>query len=138
MQWFSPLKVQVEKLTQELLLTASKFVHTHISEYSETIVIIAQSQELVKVAREKYGAKVVASIYRRMPEAPIHYEIEHLDVTDDAAVKAALKKHRPDLMIHAELPSTLRVWKKITNWVGGLWLMRSGASPKAAVQSELK
>ena len=56
---------------------------------------------IVKVAREKYGAEVVASIYRRMPEAPIHYEIEHLDVTDDTAVKAALNKHRPDLVIHA-------------------------------------
>ena len=56
---------------------------------------------IVKVAREKYGADVVASIYRRMPDAPIHYEIEHLDATDDKAVKDALRKHRPNLVIHA-------------------------------------
>jgi dTDP-4-dehydrorhamnose reductase len=56
---------------------------------------------IIKVARDRYGAEVIASIYRRQPESPIHYELEHLDVTDDFAVKAALKKHRPNLVIHA-------------------------------------
>jgi dTDP-4-dehydrorhamnose reductase len=56
---------------------------------------------IVKVARERYGAEVVASMYRRMPAAPVNYEIERVDITDDAAVKAALKKHRPDLVIHS-------------------------------------
>ena len=56
---------------------------------------------IIKVAREKYGAEVVASMYRRMPEAPVHYEIERVDVTDGAAIRAAINKHRPDLVIHA-------------------------------------
>ena len=55
---------------------------------------------VIKVAREKYGADVVASMYNRTPTAPVHYTIERLDVTDKAALTAALKKHRPDVVIH--------------------------------------
>ncbi len=55
---------------------------------------------VIKVAREKYGADVIASMYNRMPTAPVHYAIERLDITDRAALAAALKKHRPDVVIH--------------------------------------
>jgi len=56
---------------------------------------------IIKVARERYGADVVASMYRRLPDAPVHYQIERVDVTDGPAIKAAIAKHRPDLVIHA-------------------------------------
>lgn len=56
---------------------------------------------IIKVAQEKYGADVVASMHTRLPAAPVNYQIERLDVTDDAAVKAVLRKHRPDLVIHS-------------------------------------
>ena len=56
---------------------------------------------IIKVARERYGAEVVASMYRRLPDAPVHYEIERVDVTDKQAIKDVLAKHRPDLVIHA-------------------------------------
>ena len=51
---------------------------------------------VIKVAREKYDADVVASMYKRVPAAPAHYQIEHLDITDAAAVRSALKKYSPD------------------------------------------
>ena len=55
---------------------------------------------VIKVARQKYGAEVIATMRNRMPTAPVHYTIEPLDVTDKAALTASLKKHRPDAVIH--------------------------------------
>lgn len=55
---------------------------------------------VIRVAREKYQAEVVASMYKRTPAAPVHYKIERLDITDSQAVRSAMKKHRPDLVIH--------------------------------------
>lgn len=55
---------------------------------------------VIRVAREKYGAEVIASMHNRMPSAPVHYRIEHLDITKKTAVLSALKKHRPDVVIH--------------------------------------
>lgn len=55
---------------------------------------------VIKVAQEKYQAEVVASIYKRMPATPVHYKIERLDIIDSQTVRSAMKKHRPDLVIH--------------------------------------
>ena len=55
---------------------------------------------VIKVAREKYDAEVVASMYTRVPAVSVDYTIERLDITDAAAVRSALKKHAPDLVIH--------------------------------------
>lgn len=55
---------------------------------------------VIKVAREKYDAEVIASMYKRLPAVSGDYEIERLDISDVTAVRAALKKHAPDLVIH--------------------------------------
>jgi len=55
---------------------------------------------VIKVAKERFEAEVVASIYKRVPEAPADYTIERMNVADRTAVMAALVKHRPDLVIH--------------------------------------
>ncbi len=55
---------------------------------------------VIKVARERYGAQVIASMRNRLPAADLGCEIERLDIVDQAAVSAALKKHRPDVVIH--------------------------------------
>ena len=55
---------------------------------------------VIKVAQEKYGAEVVASMRNRMPAADLHCETERLDIIDRAAVFAVLKKHRPDVVVH--------------------------------------
>ncbi len=55
---------------------------------------------VIKVARERFEAEVVASIYKRMPEAPVDYTIERMDVADRATVLGVLVKHRPDLVVH--------------------------------------
>ena len=55
---------------------------------------------VIKVAKERFEAEVVASIYKRMPDAPADYKIERMDVADRAAVMGVLVKHRPDLVVH--------------------------------------
>ncbi len=55
---------------------------------------------VIRVASQKYGAEVVASMHDRLPAAPVHYKIEKLDIADGAAVLSALRKHKPQLVIH--------------------------------------
>lgn len=55
---------------------------------------------VIKVAREKYGADVVASMHNRMPAAPVNCTIERLDITDRSALLDVLKRHRPDVVVH--------------------------------------
>lgn len=55
---------------------------------------------VIKVAKDKYGAEVIASMHNRMPTAPVNYKIERVDITDKASLLSILKKHRPDVVIH--------------------------------------
>ncbi|UCF98403.1 MAG: SDR family oxidoreductase [Spirochaetaceae bacterium] len=55
---------------------------------------------VIKVAREKYGAEVVASVYKRRPASRLHCSLEQVDVTDAEEVRRTLLRHRPDAVIH--------------------------------------
>lgn len=56
---------------------------------------------VVKVARDRYGVDVIASVHNRLPAASTAgYTIERCDVTNRTQLMEALKKHRPDAVIH--------------------------------------
>jgi dTDP-4-dehydrorhamnose reductase len=55
---------------------------------------------VIKVAREKYDARVIASVNKRKAASPLDCTWEQLDVTDAAAVRKILRRHRPDAVIH--------------------------------------
>ena len=55
---------------------------------------------VIKVARDEYAAEVIASMHHRQPSVPVDYAVERLDVSDVAAVRSVLRKHRPKCVIH--------------------------------------
>ncbi len=76
---------------------------------------------VIHVAREKYGAEVIASMYKRLPAAPADYTIERVDVTDGAAVREVLRRHRPEAVIHCAATVDMEVLE--TDHVSGWRLM---------------
>jgi dTDP-4-dehydrorhamnose reductase len=56
---------------------------------------------VIKVAREKYDAEIIASMFKRVPKATTNYTIERMDVGDRKAVMSVLRNHRPDVVIHS-------------------------------------
>lgn len=55
---------------------------------------------VIRLARERYGHEVIASLYGPPPEGAIDYELDSLDMRDARAVRASLEKYRPDAVIH--------------------------------------
>ncbi|MFO7320863.1 MAG: sugar nucleotide-binding protein [Chloroflexota bacterium] len=55
---------------------------------------------VIRLARERYGYEVIASLYGPPPLEPVDYELDPLDMRDTAAVRASLLKYRPDVVIH--------------------------------------
>ena len=94
---------------------------------------------VIRVAREKYGAEVIASMHTRMPAAPVRYGIERLDITDQTAVLSALKKHRPDAVIHcaATVDQDLLEQDHDTGWSLMVDATRSMAEACAEVGAKL-
>lgn len=67
---------------------------------------------LIKVAREKYNAEVISSLYGPRPTAPIDYTLDELDLRSKDAVIASIGKAAPDVVIHSaallDLPAMMR------------------------------
>ncbi len=67
---------------------------------------------LIKVAREKYNAQVVSSLYGPRPTTPIDYTLDELDLRDKDAVISSIGKAAPDVVIHSaallDLPAMMR------------------------------
>jgi dTDP-4-dehydrorhamnose reductase len=56
---------------------------------------------IIKVAQEQYQAEIIASLYGPPPSVAVNYTLDPLDMSDHEAVKAAIRKHKPDVVIHA-------------------------------------
>lgn len=55
---------------------------------------------VIKLAQEKYDDEIIASLYGPPPEVPINFDLDPLDMRDHAAVKASIRKYKPDAVIH--------------------------------------
>jgi dTDP-4-dehydrorhamnose reductase len=55
---------------------------------------------VIKIARERYHAEVIASQYGPSPEWNVDYELDWLDMSDSVAVRASILKYKPDAVIH--------------------------------------
>lgn len=56
---------------------------------------------VVKVAAEKYGAEVIATIHQTKPLKSLPCTAEPLDITDRQKVFQSIKKYSPDVVIHS-------------------------------------
>jgi len=57
---------------------------------------------VIRLAQERYDAEVIASLYGPPPEKDFKYpyELDELDMQDHDAVKASIRKYKPDAVIH--------------------------------------
>ncbi|MEW5961155.1 MAG: NAD(P)-dependent oxidoreductase [Chloroflexota bacterium] len=59
---------------------------------------------VLKVAREKYSAEIIASIYNRRPKVAWDCDTIQMDLEDVASIRAAVERCRPDVVIHCAAP----------------------------------
>ena len=59
---------------------------------------------VIKFAREEYGAEIVATLYDRRPEVPWDARVAHLDLEDPASIRRAVEDHQPQAVIHCGAP----------------------------------
>ena len=55
---------------------------------------------VIKVAQEQYQAEIIAALYGPPPETPIDYELDPLDIGDHQAIRAAIRRYKPEAVIH--------------------------------------
>jgi len=55
---------------------------------------------VIKVAAEKYGAKVIGTIHKTKPLKPLPCELEFMDITDNQQVIKSIEKYKPDFIVH--------------------------------------
>src|SRR5690606_29361338 len=55
---------------------------------------------VIKVAQEQYQAEIIAALYGPPPEGEITYELDPLDMSDHAAIRRAIQRYKPDVVIH--------------------------------------
>jgi dTDP-4-dehydrorhamnose reductase len=56
---------------------------------------------VIKIAQERYTQDIVASLFGPSPEVPIKYELDPLDMSDQNAILASIRKFKPDVVIHS-------------------------------------
>jgi dTDP-4-dehydrorhamnose reductase len=56
---------------------------------------------VIKIAQERYTQDIVASLFGPPPEVPIKYELDPLDMSDQNAILASIRKFKPDVVIHS-------------------------------------
>lgn len=61
---------------------------------------------IVAVALER-GDEVLTTVHRFRPEAGVRYQIEQVDMTDDAAVRSSIDRFAPDLVVHCAILNDL-------------------------------
>jgi dTDP-4-dehydrorhamnose reductase len=59
---------------------------------------------VIKVAQERYGVAVVASLFLRQPAVPWQCSTVPMDLEDGASVRRAVEGERPDAVIHCAAP----------------------------------
>ena len=62
---------------------------------------------VIELARNKYNAVIVASLYRRRPQIPWDCETVEMNLEDAASIRSAIEPHRPDVVIHSAVPRDL-------------------------------
>ena len=55
---------------------------------------------VVTVAAGEFGAEVVGTVHRTKPSKILPCVLEPVDITDREAVLKAIKKHKPNLVVH--------------------------------------
>jgi dTDP-4-dehydrorhamnose reductase len=73
---------------------------------------------VIKLALERYDAEVIATQFGPEPEWDVTYELIPLDMGDHAAIKASIKKYKPDVVIHcaALLDQVFMYEKRALSW----------------------
>jgi dTDP-4-dehydrorhamnose reductase len=56
---------------------------------------------IIKVAQERYGDEVIASLYGPPPVGNVRYILDPLDMRDADAIYASIRKFKPDAVIHS-------------------------------------
>ncbi len=59
---------------------------------------------VIKIAREKYHAEMVASVFARHPEVPWDVPTVQMDLEDVTSVRKTIEETRPDAVIHCAAP----------------------------------
>lgn len=59
---------------------------------------------VIKVAHEKHGLELVASLYDRRPQAPWGCQTVYLNLEDPASIRQAIAAHKPQAVIHCAAP----------------------------------
>ena len=66
---------------------------------------------IIRLARER-GLEIIASQYGPEPEWSLDYELDPLDFADHAAIRASIRKYRPDAVIHcAAILDQIFMWE---------------------------
>ncbi len=55
---------------------------------------------VIRVAQERHHAEVIAALYGPPPDKSVNYTLDPLDMADHDAVHAAIRKYKPDAVIH--------------------------------------
>ena len=79
---------------------------------------------IIRLARQRENIEIIASQYGPEPEWDVDYTLDPLDMADHDAVKASIRKYKPDVVIHsaALLDQVFMYEKRDLSWhitVGG-------------------
>src|SRR5262245_24798053 len=56
---------------------------------------------IIKVAQERYNLEIIAALFGPPPSGNVKYQLDLLDMSDHEAVKASIRKFKPDVVIHS-------------------------------------
>jgi dTDP-4-dehydrorhamnose reductase len=55
---------------------------------------------VIKIAQEHYQAEVIAALYGPPPDSEVNYQLDPLDMADHHAIHNAIRRYKPDAVIH--------------------------------------
>jgi dTDP-4-dehydrorhamnose reductase len=55
---------------------------------------------VIKIAHERYQAEVIAALYGPPPDGEVSYQLDPLDMGDHTAIHNAIRRYKPDAVIH--------------------------------------
>ena len=62
---------------------------------------------IIKVARDKYQAEVIATLFSGQPEVPWNVKTVLMNLEDGDSIRQVIREHRPDAVIHCAFPRDL-------------------------------
>lgn len=73
---------------------------------------------IIRLAQERDGHEVIASLFGAPPEGSIGYTLDPLDMRDEDAIRASIKNFKPDVVIHsaALLDQTMMATQRSLAW----------------------